>query len=543
MTTTYTRASAWSHGGTFANSDLLWYAKGVRKMMERQLNDPASWWFFAAIHGEYVNPDSAWYPKPPAFPAWGDISGQPAVPTTPLPSQLTRGKFWNQCQHGTWYFLPWHRGYLLALEAQLRADIIAQGGPKTWALPYWDYFGGAQGAEAAIPPAFTAHTLPDGSPNALFVTMRYGPNGGGNIYVPTPAWQKAHSQAPKPEYGDVTNACLKNTLYTGSNAATHWPGFGGPDTGFSHSGGGHGNMESNPHDLVHVYVGGSSNPVYGLMADPGTAALDPIFYLHHCNIDRMWAAWNDAGHANPSQKAWLDGPPQPFVMPMPGAEPWVYTPRQVQSPAALHYTYQAPVVAHPPAGPNLMAQRLVTLGALGNADQFQQMAGATTAVAKPPELVGANGSPVQLSKAGLTAVNVALHPEVQQNVVKSLQLASAVKLPDQLYLKLENVRGTQDATVLRVYLELPPTADQDTQRSQFVGSVALFGLRRASVKDGAHGGAGLTFVLDISPFVDALYVQKKLSGQQIKVDLEAAGGQAPSSPIEVGRVSIYRQPM
>ena len=62
-------------------------------------------------------------------------------------------------------------------------------------------------------------------------------------------------------------------------------------------GGIHGNFESNPHDLVHVYVGWRiSDTNYGLMADPGTAALDPIFYLHHGNIDRMWEVWNASGN-------------------------------------------------------------------------------------------------------------------------------------------------------------------------------------------------------------------------------------------------------
>jgi hypothetical protein len=30
-------------------------------MMSRSLDYPASWWFYAAIHGEYVNPTTAWY--------------------------------------------------------------------------------------------------------------------------------------------------------------------------------------------------------------------------------------------------------------------------------------------------------------------------------------------------------------------------------------------------------------------------------------------------------------------------------------------------
>src|SRR6202035_415708 len=135
-----------------------------------------------------------------------------------------------------------HRGYLLALEAQVRADVIKLGGPSTWALPYWNYFG--PGNEFNIPPAFTQQNLPDGSPNALYVAARYGPESNGNIYVPS---------------GTVTQDCMSNDLYMGDDAATPPPGFGGPNTGFSHSGGTFfGNLENNPHNLVHVYVGGNS---------------------------------------------------------------------------------------------------------------------------------------------------------------------------------------------------------------------------------------------------------------------------------------------
>nr|AEO51767.1 hemocyanin alphaD-subunit [Helix lucorum] len=42
------------------------------------------------------------------------------------------------------------------------------------------------------------------------------------------------------------------------------------------------------HNLIHAYVGGNSK--YGL-SSLSYSAFDPIFYLHHSNIDRIWAIW------------------------------------------------------------------------------------------------------------------------------------------------------------------------------------------------------------------------------------------------------------
>ena len=306
MAAKYTRANAWNQGGTFTNTDLYWYAMGVRAMMARPLNDPASWWFFAAIHGEYVTPESLRNPR--VFP-WSKIPGPPTVPTTPLPAKATYQVFWDQCQHGSWYFLPWHRGYLLALEAQIRAEIAPLGGPSTWSLPYWNYFG--PDPEYDIPPAFTAAQLPNGSANPLLPTARYGPMHSANqanIWVATDAGIQNHPPIPSDLfYGPVTFDSMNQTIFAGDDIT---PEFGGPETGFAHSGSTHGDFESNPHDLVHVYVGGQSpdQTIPGLMSVPALAALDPVFYLHHANIDRLWAVWNvTMGNSNPTDPKWLNG--------------------------------------------------------------------------------------------------------------------------------------------------------------------------------------------------------------------------------------------
>jgi len=89
------------------------------------------------------------------------------------------------------------------------------------------------------------------------------------------------------------------------------PGFGGVDPGFSHGGRVHGALETQPHDWVHGLIGGGrSNLDIGLMSNPDTAALDPIFWLHHANIDRLWQVWREssAGHTDPTDARWLAGP-------------------------------------------------------------------------------------------------------------------------------------------------------------------------------------------------------------------------------------------
>jgi len=63
-----------------------------------------------------------------------------------------------------------------------------------------------------------------------------------------------------------------------------------------------------PHNNIHLSVGGFEvpgadfSPIDGANGDMGendTAALDPIFYFHHCNVDRMFWVWQKkTGHTD-----------------------------------------------------------------------------------------------------------------------------------------------------------------------------------------------------------------------------------------------------
>src|SRR5229473_8627116 len=90
---TYTRQNVYA-GGDWADP-ILWYARGVAVMQGRKLDDRLAWRFYGAMHGF---DDQLWQQL-------GYLSS-----SDQMPSQSDLDQFWKQCQHGSWYFLPWHRG-------------------------------------------------------------------------------------------------------------------------------------------------------------------------------------------------------------------------------------------------------------------------------------------------------------------------------------------------------------------------------------------------------------------------------------------------
>jgi hypothetical protein len=58
-------------------------------------------------------------------------------------------------------------------------------------------------------------------------------------------------------------------------------------------------LDINPHFITHIALGGD-------MADFATVGGDPLFYLHHANLDRIWESWNRLGHTNPTDTKYLN---------------------------------------------------------------------------------------------------------------------------------------------------------------------------------------------------------------------------------------------
>ena len=110
--------------GAIWNDTMLWYAKAVRELLKRPVTKKASWRYLAAMHG--INQQK-----------WTTLGYLTAA--EPLPAAAEQDKYWNQCQHQSWYFLPWHRAYLHTFEDVVADAIRSLQGPTDWALPYWNY--------------------------------------------------------------------------------------------------------------------------------------------------------------------------------------------------------------------------------------------------------------------------------------------------------------------------------------------------------------------------------------------------------------------
>ena len=468
--------------------ELEWYARAIRELQALPADARTSWSYLGAIHGFDER-------------QWADLLI--LRPGEGLPPAQERNQIWEQCQHQGWFFLPWHRGYLWAFEAIVAAKVEELGGPPDWALPYWNYFDGSNPGARRIPDPFTAATMPDGSPNPLSRPPRSTATALGPV-----AWFPS----------DIDLEAMDVAFFTSAPRAQ---GFGGGVTQFNQFGGQTGALESDPHNAVHVILGGAD----GFMGDPNLAGLDPIFWLHHCNVDRLWAAWlTRAGNAQEARAAWADGPsPRGFAMPDPTGDLVAFTPGETL-----------------PDGPLCPKYDDLEIGTGGGAvpaaldEEDRPMASRTTQDPPATTLVGANGEAVSV---GATPVATAVEIDAAQATI------AGVEGEQRVFLNLEQVRGAAPSGVLSVSIRNAAAGPADAAPPVAVRTVALFGLAKASSPDRGHGGNGISVAVDVT---DALKELGQAAGaplESLEVRLEQPGAAEGAKPITVERVSLYRQPV
>jgi len=492
-----TRRDAWKLPS--GDKTLELYAKAVAVMQKRPITDPTSWRYQAARH-EY------------------DPAKDPLkTPGETLPSQSEQGTFWNQCQHGTWFFIPWHRGYLYYFEQIIRKIVVEQlDGPATWALPYWNYSDATNPKARCLPPAFWAGSFAGITPNPLLVSQRApGANAG-----------KPLGKAPS---ADIL-VCLTTPLFINGTIGIGIPkGFGGGKTGFMHGGRNDaGACEGVPHGTMHDAVGGRT----GWMEFFWTAALDPIFWLHHANIDRLLEVWRkrNPSYTVPTDPAWLSG--LSFDFHDASGKKASLTVDQVldTTKPVLDYVYEDvsdPVPpGTPPSGPTGPVTSL------------------TMDLEQVPEMIGATGAPNGISLgSGTQTVQIPLRPPTGPGLER-------VDRPGrrQVYLALENITArSAPIESYMVYVNLPEGASPDNHSELSAGLLPRFGIIEASRPTREHPGDGLGYSFDITRIVSLLQARRSWDAERVRVTFVPHRGESEMEvenlettlPIRVGRISVY----
>jgi hypothetical protein len=158
-----------------------------------------------------------------------------------------------------------------------------------------------------------------------------------------------------------------------------------------------------------------------------------------------------------------------------------------------------------------------------------------------PEMVGASDNRVPLA-AEPTEVEFAIEAPSGPALRERAEGAQ----PRKVYLKVENVRGTEPvAASYLVYVNLPPEADPTTDRTPYedlrVGQITMFGVPEASEVNEEHSGSGLNFTYDITGVVQRLRDAGEWDEpERLRVVFTPElADPAQAGDVSVGRVSLF----
>jgi hypothetical protein len=451
------------------------FARGIEIMKSRNAAAPTSaeyrmsWEYWASIHSYYGRESSngtvadglAGLQRA----GLGQLASRFTGITDLLPPDALAREVWDGCRH-SWVengqlnaqnFLGWHRIYLYYFERVLRA--AAQD--ETLRLPYWDYTNPAQ---VKLPAGFG---LINGQPanTALFEARRApGLNTGTQVISAT-----------------ATNidSVLGNDTFEGLS-------------GFSFS------LERGVHGTIHCMVGsGCPAPYMGAVA---VSANDPVFWLHHTNLDRLFECWMTTHHKKPTGTFATDS--FPFV-----DETGVRVERTVSDfldANALDYRYDnVAACTRAAAGPEL------TLNA-------------PPQPAEPKSLTLAQAKRVSLGKS---VVKVAL--PIRAAGAGPSGAPATVTNTEALELVLGDVAFDKaPGAMFNIYLGRPgaPPAER-----VYVGTLNFFG-----AGEGRHGKHAITQVFDVTTQAKSIVARTAAAAAKLEVTFEATAGLDPAPGVAAG---------
>ncbi|KAK4219908.1 Di-copper centre-containing protein [Rhypophila decipiens] len=225
------------------------------------------------------------------FEAWNDVENVPGAPEE-----------MGYCPHGELIFGTWHRPYLALFEQVLVSHAVNisnqyppnhapayKAAAQTLRLPFWDW------ATDPTVPSFTGDanitvngpTGPTTIRNPLYSYRFQNPvpsSWGGQLstYQETSRCMGTDGSVNNMTKSNLSMMTvgfkLKTSVYDAFIRSTRFEDVACTDCG--------GPNFEDPHSTVHTTVGCG-----GTMADIVLSAFDPLFMLHHCNVDRLFAMW------------------------------------------------------------------------------------------------------------------------------------------------------------------------------------------------------------------------------------------------------------
>lgn len=370
----------------------------------------------------------------------------------------------DHCPHGNWYFLPWHRAYLAAFENIIR-DVAQK---PEFALPYWNWT-----TQPTLPPAFWQGSLND-------TTRTIGPNDqmSANYVGAAVINGQVLNQTNYQAFGSYMPSGQNNL-----DAAKWQRAFRS-----------YGALEQTPHNYVHGRIGGNM----GNYMSP----LDPIFWLHHCNVDRLWVVWRNMGRVDETNSLWLDFSfPNNFYLP--NGTPISPVVRNQRSTETLGYVYDDSKSA------NFAVAQNAAVGISPLSGKVLEQTG---------PIAAATGKPGtgRFKPAG--------------------RLTAAATPGNGLYLICQGVTPPDEPSVgLRVFVETADaTAGTSLDAPGYIGSVAFFGRHNHS----GQGDGTVEFVLDASAKASALNLSPGKATSVTIVPVRLDKDEAAGAPVTVKSVEL-----
>ncbi|KAL9102921.1 MAG: hypothetical protein Q9163_001981 [Psora crenata] len=235
------------------------------------------------------------------------IHGRPYIPWDGVQGFYQAG----YCTHGSILFPSWHRAYVALFEQIIwsNAQQIAatypnmsrsqyQAAAQTLRIPYWDWAVNATMPSLLNQPMVSINT-PSGVKDTRnpLLTYAFHPQPSTSDFPPSDgAISKYPNTVRYPDDAGQSQPELANRQLQSNAQALHdltyqliadqsdYAPFS--NTGYSDGRGGQYNSIENMHNAIHSLVGNG-----GHMSIVPYAAFDPIFWLHHANVDRLIAIW------------------------------------------------------------------------------------------------------------------------------------------------------------------------------------------------------------------------------------------------------------